>query len=122
MFSPEKLSTAKIAKNSAKGAKPLCSRSKAPISNRPGRTSQHQMRRNGVITLGPFFFAKKSLQRGIGGNCQLGAGQYDRGERRLGQVRERNIVKTDQRHVVGNLQSSFVNRSQRSNRGEIVRG
>src|SRR5208282_2346194 len=81
------------------------------------RLPHHQMRRNSVVGIGSVFFPDKRLQGCKSRDGKLGAGQDYGGQRWLGQMRERNIVKTDQRYIVGDLQPCIVNRAQGSNRG-----
>jgi len=51
-----------------------------------------------------FFFPDKSFQRGKSRNGQLGARQDHRGERRLSQMRKRNIVEILSYSIVGLLE------------------
>ena len=72
--------------------------------------------------MGSVLFPDEGFQRRESCHRKLGAGEDHSGQRRLGEMRERDIIKTDQRYVVGNFQSSVMNCSQRSNRSQVVRG
>jgi len=72
-----------------------------PPSDGPRRFPHHQVSRNGVVSLRSIFLSDESLERSKSSNRQLGAGQDYGGQWRLRPMREGNIVKTDQRYIVG---------------------